>query len=309
MNSIGNKIRFAFIGSISIVALVSFIILIIGQLRVIQNQQIIQTMTMEYSVYSFSEELIRTYNDVVKNPGNSKYTNQYSTTHNKLLETMATLKKTITRTESNTLLIGVENTVNKVIKECDAGLTEVKNNNFQNFSEHFALAHKYNTFVLENTRTLLQKELEYLSTTQEKSLQTYQISIIISVVIFILIIFSILFYSEKFTRQLITPLIQLSVYAKDIAQGNFSMPQKRNLTTQDDELGSLTQSVYTMVDKLIYMISQEKRISEEMKKTSDSVKEKNEELQKMNSIMIGRELKMIELKKEIEALKEKISRV
>lgn len=305
MNSIGNKIRFAFIGSISVVWVVACVILVITQLNVIQNQRIIQTMTMEYSVYSLAEELTRTYNDVVKNQGNSHYTSQYNEVHTKLINTLETLKKTITRKESQRLLIGVENTVRQVIRECDEGITEVKNNNFQNFSDHFANAHKYNSFVLENTRTLLQKELEYLSTTQEKSQRTYIINISLSATIFLLVILSMLFFSKRFTLQLITPLTQLSIYAKSIAQGNIEMQTNRDTILRDDEIGSLTQSIYTMVDKLILMISQEKRISEAMKQTSKSLSESNQELQMMNSVMIGRELKMIELKKEIEALKAK----
>lgn len=306
MNSIGNKIRLALIGSISIVSIVACVILVINQLNVLQNQQIIQTMTMEYSVYSLAEELTKTYNDVVKNPGNAQYTSHYDTVHAKLVNTLATLKKSITRKESQKLLIGVENTVNQVIRECDAGLLEVKNNNFQNFSEHFALAHKYNSFVLENTRTLLQKELEYLSTTQEETQRAYIMNISFSVTVFLLIILSMLIYSERFTRQLVTPLMQLSLYAKDIASGNLETQHARNYTVRNDEIGSLTTSVYTMVDKLVHMISLEKHISEEIKQTSSSLSEKNMELQKMNAIMIGRELKMIELKKEIAELKSKI---
>lgn len=306
MNSIGNKIRLALIGSISVIAIVAGIILAINQLNVLQNQRIIQTMTMEYTVYSLSEELIRLYNEVIKNPGNAEYISQYDATHKKLTDTITTLKKQITQKDSKILMLGVEHTANQVINECDTGLSEIKNNNFQNFSEHFASAHKYNSFVLENTRTLVQKELEHLSRVQEQSQRNYIGTIVVSVSLFILVFLVMIFYSHAFTRQLITPLSQLSVYAKAIATGNLETQSKRNLTIENDEIGSLTQSVYSMVDKLIQMISQEKQTSDAMKKTSESLANSNQELQRMNTLMTGRELKMIELKKEIEELKTKL---
>lgn len=47
----------------------------------------------------------------------------------------------------------------------------------------------------------------------------------------------------------------------------------------------------------------------ERKKVEEELKQKNEELERMNKIMIGRELKIIELKKEIEEPKKKLGEV
>jgi nitrogen fixation/metabolism regulation signal transduction histidine kinase len=298
MNSIGNKIRIALIGSISVVAVVAGIILFINQFNVLQNQKIIQTMTMEYSIYSLSEELVKMYNEVGKNPGNTDFLSKYNNTHTKIQNTISILNNTITRLESKALMAGVEHTANQVIFECDTGLSEIQNNNFADFSEHFASAHKYNAFVLENTRTLVQKELDYLSKTQETTQRNYTISISISVLLFILILLFMISYSHRFTRQLITPLVQLSLYAKDIASGNLETDAKQKLVIHNDEIGSLTQSIYTMVDKLMLMLSQEKQASE-------TTKTKNDQLARMNALMVDRELKMVELKKQIEELKQK----
>jgi butyrate kinase len=64
-----------------------------------------------------------------------------------------------------------------------------------------------------------------------------------------------------------------------------------------------------MVNKLVTMIDKEQHTNIELKTTSDTLSHKNEELQQMNTVMVGRELRMTELKKEIEELKKKLSTV
>jgi hypothetical protein len=160
MNSIGKKIRLALIGSITTLAIVALIMLSVVQIEVFQSQQIIKTMTMEYSIIPLSEDLIKNYNDVVKNPNNNQFSLAYDSVHSQIKNTIFILQKQITRSESKILMTGVENTVNLVINECDAGLEEIKNNNFGSLSDHFSEAHKNNSFVVDNVRTLLQKELE-----------------------------------------------------------------------------------------------------------------------------------------------------
>jgi methyl-accepting chemotaxis protein len=113
-------------------------------------------------------------------------------------------------------------------------------------------------------------------------------------------------YAKRFSTQLIIPLSQLTAYAKEVADGKLKTDINRQAHSQNDEIGSLTSSIYTMIDTLTAMITQEKKTGEEMRKASESLHEKNSELEKMNSIMLGRELKMIELKKEIEELKSKM---
>jgi len=56
--------------------------------------------------------------------------------------------------------------------------------------------------------------------------------------------------------------------------------------------------------KLLYFITQIENI-DQRKRNETELKEKNAEMVKMNQMMVGRELKMVELKKEIEELKEK----
>lgn len=306
IHSIGDKIRLTLIGSICIVAIVSLMILAVNQYNTLYNQQVIKRMTLEYSIYSLSEDLVRLFNEVGKNHGNPEFLEKYNTVHNELSNTLALLKNTSTNPETKNLFIGLEHTVHQTMQETDTGVSEIKGNNIQNFSEHFSQAHKYNAFVLENTRTLLQKELEYLSKIQTQSERNYIRSIYISIAVFSIFLLFMVIYAQRFSTRLIRPLTQLSAYAKDVADGKLNSDIKKQLLIQSDEIGSLTTSIYKMVDTLTAMITQEKQTGENMRKAGESLREKNSELEKMNSIMLGRELKMIELKKEIEELKSKV---
>jgi nitrogen fixation/metabolism regulation signal transduction histidine kinase len=302
MNSIRKKIQLMLVVSIAVISVVALTILSINQLNVLKNQKILETMTTEYTIISLSEKLAEDYNAVVKNPNNEQFSNAYRLTREKLMETLAFLRQEIKNEESRLLMVGVENTVNQVVAETDAGLAEINEGNFQNFSEHFVLAHKYNEYVLNNTRSLLQKELEYLSQTQEESQKTYFFTATISVITFLVIVILMIHLGNIFSKQITIPLVQLSHFAEEVSGGNFQNRTKQNLAISNDEIGSLTHSVFSMVDKLTEMIAQTEQKNEEMKKTDALVQKNNMELEKMNSYMIGRELKMIQLKKKIREL-------
>lgn len=307
MNSLGNKIQSTFVVSISIVAVCAFLMLVINQINSFQTQQRIDTMTTEYSLISLSDNLAQVYNTETKNPTDAQLASQYQSLHTKILSTLTTLNKTITQPETRMLFTGVDHTVRAVIDECDAGLAELKLNKFETLSDHYAQANKDNEFVNDNTRTLVGQELEILYASQQNIQRMYILTIIGTTVIFLLIIVIIIASARSFTAQLIKPLTVLSLFAKDIAGGNLQANEKQSLKITNDEIGSLTQSIQAMVGKLVAMIDKEQHTNEELKTASATLSRKNDELQQMNTVMIGRELRMIELKKEIEELKSKVN--
>jgi len=93
-------------------------------------------------------------------------------------------------------------------------------------------------------------------------------------------------------------LENLSTSVNRIARGNL---EKRVIQTKDgDELSKLASSLEALRKSLL----KKRKSSEKSPANPTSSDERVEELEKMNKLMIGRELKMIELKKEIEALKQ-----
>ncbi len=306
MNSLGSKIQLAFIVSISVVAVCALLMLSVNQVNSIQTQKIVDTMTTEYSLISLSNDLVQAYNAVTKSPADPQVTSRYQSLHANILSTLTKLNTTITQPETRILLVGVDHTVQAVLNECDKGLAEIKQNNFSSLSDHYTQANIDNEFVNDNTRTLLENELKILYTSQQNLQRTYIVTIAGTVGMFLLIIGIIIILAHSFTVGLVKPLTALSLFAKDIADGSLHAHEKQTFEITNDEIGSLTQSVRRMVDTLVTMFDKEHQTNEELKTASTTLSQKNIELQEMNNLMVGREIKMAELKKEIEVLKSKL---
>lgn len=299
MNSLRNKIQNAIIGSVLIVVIFAGAVMFITQLNVQQNQKLIKTMTMEYSLIPLADELIQSYNDTVKNQNDVSIKNNYQSIRGQLLNVISNLKIEIVSSESKAILIGVENNIKKVIFECDTGIEEIQNNNFLNISNHFIQANINNDYVHENTQLLLQKELEYLSNTQEKSNRIYVISVTTSVVIFFAIFIATFFYARFFSKQLISPIEELRKITQRVADGDMDTLIDQKLIDQKNEVGALSKSFSTMINIIKTKISELNDSNKKINDSKNALEENNEKLEKLNRFMVDRELKMIELKKRI----------
>ncbi|MBI5044630.1 MAG: HAMP domain-containing protein [Candidatus Levybacteria bacterium] len=104
----------------------------------------------------------------------------------------------------------------------------------------------------------------------------------------------------------IKPVINLTNSAQALSKGDFS---KRIDVTSRDEIGMLGTSFNEMMTKLKdYQESLEQKVTERTKQLEDAqvlqVKQL-EETERINKLLVGRELKMVELKKQIATLKKK----
>ena len=107
-------------------------------------------------------------------------------------------------------------------------------------------------------------------------------------------------------RSISIPIKKLSDMARNISQGDLS---KRITITSKDEVGRLATSFNEMEDKLRQSQQLlEQKVSErttELEAAKNKLEDKVAELEKIQKLIIDRELKMVELKKELEELKNK----
>lgn len=98
------------------------------------------------------------------------------------------------------------------------------------------------------------------------------------------------------TRRFLSPLSIISKTLKDISQGKMD---KKIQVVSNDELGEVVNVFNDMIDRV-------KNVREEVEK---KIIARTSELEKFNNLMVGREMKMIELKKEVEDLKKGIKKI
>ncbi len=112
-----------------------------------------------------------------------------------------------------------------------------------------------------------------------------------------LIIFSLaLFFGITFARDVSRSIKELSVTAKNIAQGDFS---KQAIVYGDDEISGLARTFNDMAHEL-------KTSRMKLENQTTELKDRIEDMEKFNRLTINREVKMDELKKEIAELKKKL---
>jgi len=92
--------------------------------------------------------------------------------------------------------------------------------------------------------------------------------------------------------------MRLGGYAKQISEGNLDVNVDVSVLGSGQEIIDLANSFKNMVSKLHGKILEVEKIDEELRRRGG-------ELEKMNKFMVGREIKMTELKKKIEELEKR----
>ncbi len=150
----------------------------------------------------------------------------------------------------------------------------------------------------------LQEELKHLDEQNKiatkAAIDTIKTSIIVTIGAFL---FSLIF--GFFVSRLISKNIRkVRDAALEISSGNF---RGKILVRSKDEIGELATAFNTMADRLQETRQKVNERTQELEKAKNISEEKAGELERMNKFMVNRELKMVELKKEIEDLKKRLS--
>ena len=121
-----------------------------------------------------------------------------------------------------------------------------------------------------------------------------------SVLLILLAIVVFSFITFRAVPMIITPILKLSNAAQEMSAGNF---HTRVAFSSENELGQLADSFNVMAGNLEGLY---KSLDAKVQEKTAELEHKLTELKTMNELMVDRELKMIELKKEIELLKAQV---
>jgi HAMP domain-containing protein len=138
----------------------------------------------------------------------------------------------------------------------------------------------------------------------------------IAIVVIPLMIFVILLV-VPFTLSFARPIHRLTRAVEKVREGNFDIQTE---VKSNDEIGTLATAFNQMSNKLkdyyaslLSRTTELEELKNNLEKTveqrTSELNQKINELEQMNKLMVGRELKMIELKKELDDLKQKMPQV
>jgi len=113
-------------------------------------------------------------------------------------------------------------------------------------------------------------------------------------------------FSFIFAKRLTDPIINLSKTANRITEGNLKLKVNRKLLRRKDEIGILSNSFNTMIKRLDEEIDSQKKVSNDLADSRKELESRNFQLEKFNKLAVGRELRMVDLKKRIKELERKI---
>lgn len=137
--------------------------------------------------------------------------------------------------------------------------------------------------------------------------------IVLSVVIVFLLVVIAAFVSFFFSSGITRPIEELVRITENMAGGNFAVRVKID---SKDEIGNLVHSFNLMAENLqitteelkaanLFLEERVKERTKELEESKNELKKEFDELQRWKKTVVGRELKMVELKKEITELKGK----
>jgi two-component system sensor histidine kinase YesM len=302
MSSIKNRLLFYFI-SIICLLLIPLVCLLINYSIQARYRHALETISVEYQTSDSLNNLIALFNSLLKNTQDNKIIAAYSTEKENVNAVASNLSRS---TSHQDLAKRIGSTVSFVVEYCDKAIESTKKGDFSQTTEMLEQIRRGNSSVKQDTSDLIFSELES-SLAEQRMLQTIvKISWIIASLIILAVISVSIYLAITWSNKLTRPLVKLSNTATDITKGQLQSNVDKELLDMQDEIGSLSSSFNLMVSRLRNQITELDSSNKALEQSKKDIEHQSSRLKQMNELMTGREIKMIELKKEIESLKQQI---
>jgi len=298
MNTIRSRLIWAFLSVIIALLASSLIFFGISVWEVRQYRSISDTMIIQHRLIENAENLINSYNKRVQSAGiESRGSRKEFDDIKKEIKTLTvTLDNTDLNLESRSNYLGLKASMEDFTNHIDNSIKRFEEGNIEDYFSDYNEANKKFEFVRDNGTTLIFSQLKYSYSIRERIDQVYRIGSILTLSWLVLSAIACIIFILRFSKRLTKPLANLTYASQQLANENLDFRIDKKILQEKSELGILANSFNTMTIKLKDKISQLNSIQAEQAKQIS-------EAERMNKLMIGRELKMIELKKEIEELK------
>lgn len=277
-----------------------------SQVYVVNNYaKISDNMITGYDLLEDTNMLVMEYLEVLRNPSDETNINQIKALEVDILVEIDGLEKTITNPESRTTFQGFKNIIYNLLNDEQAGLEAISNNDLVAGYGYYDELVRNQTYAKESAAKLIFNELEATESLHQSVIRDRNLYLIVG---FVSLLFTNIFsisYSLYFINKTTAPIIDISNLSRSVAKGNYNTKFSDKYQKQEDEIGTLTRSLVAMIKKLVENIESLDKSNKEILTAQEDLKKSNAELEQINQVMTGRELKMIELKKELEKFKNK----
>jgi methyl-accepting chemotaxis protein len=306
MNSIKKRVLLSYLTIIACVITLSIITVVVNYYLVSQYEQVNSNIV---EIQALSDEASGLTGDAY----NGFQTNSYSKYDQRVIRVRAIEKNLDMRFGNNQVSLiayrGVKNSLEAVTKN----ISEVRKQ-LQKSGDLDSLS----TFYKENTTQYdyaaqsitdltLAEDVNLAKVTQQmEKLKVLLIYLTIAIFILGTLIATVL--AVVFSNRLIDPLVSLAFIAGKITSDNLVLSVEEKMIKRQDEIGSLFRAFESMLRQIREKIEKINESNAQLEKTKKIAEESLKDLENLNNLMVGRELKMIELKKEIALLKEELAK-
>jgi nitrogen fixation/metabolism regulation signal transduction histidine kinase len=308
--SLKNKINFSYF----IIVAVCFVMVFAGYI------QIQKINTLAGKIVPYSEQLNNLQNlafslEILENNIDkfdvTAYTEYFDTAKTELESSQKNVEKMIQQSDeaSKNKLNTISNIIPQLRQNIDTLITLLENNRKDNTINSLTIS-IYNDLgtIRSIDRELIKSTniLIHTNISEQKIMIVFLTNIFLGLTI-IVVITSILM-SIFLSKSIIQPTLDLTQTVEEINRGNLD---KMTNIKSDDEIGQLGKSFNVMTTNLKTYRTKIEQINASLEKTvkerTNELNNKMHELEKMNQLMIGRELTMIEMKNTINNLEEKLN--
>lgn len=266
----------------------------------------IENMLLIESIPDDTNALISVYRKLIFDIENQDLGKQYSDLVGKLEVTHAVLDETITNEDSMISYQGLHNVDKEIVNKMDRGIDEARNGDIVTPAAVLDEITKIGYYLKEDTAELVLQELGTMNEFQGRMIESRRVILLLGVAMIVATSVGCLIMALFYSKQIIAPIMGLSELALKITGGDFDVQIPEEFIESNDETGILSLSFRNMLAKLRSQIQELNDSNVKLGQAQNSIQQKNVDLERVNKLMVGRELKMIELKKEVEDLRKGI---
>jgi signal transduction histidine kinase len=226
----------------------------------------------ENSLITSVSELVKNYNLYRILPGENRLL-VYSDNKAEIDNILADIDEIINE-KAHSKFIGVNNTVKSIIYETDTGIDSLRAGDIEGTSSRYTEANRKLSFVRENVADLILYEIQTSEDLRLAIQRANRLFIIFGGVLIISILFGVAGLSNMWSRNLVSPLIELTDKVASVTRGDFDIHLKQELIEGKDEVGKLASSFNVMIHAI--------------KKNIETLNESNEEIKNKSSALANK---------------------